>query len=613
MSDAIKHECGIVQIRLLKPLSTYSSDHYGLNKLYLMMEKQHNRGQEGAGVACVKVNADPGREYIARERALGSNAIATIFDTIREYDTHPNRPLIGELYLGHLRYATGNQRGMAYVHPFLRRSNWRCRTLCIAGNFGYTNVDNVFDELVQQGQHPRNSADTHVLLEQLGYMLDNQCEQLYAKYSAQGYRSHELNAKVENEIDFEPILRVASSTWDGGYVMTGITGSGDSFTMRDPWGIRSAHYYMDENVVVIASERAVIQTAMNVPYESVRELQPGQAIFIKQNGTVKLCQIQEPINPRPCSFERIYFSRGSDADIYKERKQLGRLLVDNILQEVDYDIDHTVFSFIPNTAEVSYFGMLEGLDEYLNEIKLSKILALSDKNDQVAIRQILESKVRSEKIAIKDIKLRTFIAQGGTRDDMAAHVYDVTYGCITPDVDNIVVIDDSIVRGTTLKRSILQMLGRLRPRKIVVVSSAPQVRYPDYYGIDMSRMEEFIAFNAAIEMLKENGQADLIDSVYAECKDSLINGECYKHNFVKKIYSPFTDDQISRKIAAMVTPEDIDCSISLVYQSLDGLAEACAGNDGDWYFSGDYPTPWGNRLVNEAYIKYYEKFVLKNQ
>ncbi|MBE6208900.1 MAG: amidophosphoribosyltransferase [Rikenellaceae bacterium] len=610
MSDAIKHECGIVQIRLLKPLSSYASDHYGLNKLYLMMEKQHNRGQEGAGVVCVKVKADPGREYIARERALGSGAISAIFDVIRESETNPMRPYIGELYMGHLRYATGNQRGMAYVHPFLRRSNWRCRTLCIAGNFGYTNVDNVFEELVQQGQHPRNSADSHVLLEQLGYMLDQQCEQLYNKYSAQGYRSHELNAKVENEIDFEPILRAASSTWDGGYVMTGVTGSGDSFTMRDPWGIRSAHYYMDENVVVIASERAVIQTAMNVPYESVRELQPGQALFIKQNGEVQLRQIQEPINPRPCSFERIYFSRGSDADIYRERKLLGKLLVDKILQEVDYDIDHTVFSFIPNTAEVSYFGMLEGLDEYLNDIKLAKILALNDKTDQVAIRNILESKVRSEKIAIKDIKLRTFIAQGGTRDDMAAHVYDVTYGCITPNVDNVVVIDDSIVRGTTLRQSILQMIGRLKPLKIVVVSSAPQVRYPDYYGIDMSRMEEFIAFNAAIELLRESGQADLIDTVYKECKESLVSGECYKQNFVKKIYSRFSDDQITRKIAAMVTPDDIDCSVSIVYQSLEGLAEACAGNDGDWYFSGDYPTPWGNRLVNEAYIKYYEKFVL---
>lgn len=609
MSDAIHHECGIVQIRLLKPLSFYNSDHYGLNKLYLMMEKQHNRGQEGAGVACVKVNAEPGQEYIARERAMGSGAIATIFDTIRKSEENPLRPYIGNLYLGHLRYAVGGQRGMQYVHPFLRRSNWRCRTLCIAGNFGYTNLQEVFDDLVEQGQHPRSGADSYALLEQLGYMLDKQCEQLYDKYSAEGYHGHDLNAKVEADVDFVPILKEASKKWDGGYVMTGITGSGESFTMRDPWGIRSAHYYIDENVVAIASERAVIQTAMNVPFESIKELQPGEAIFIKQNGEISFQQILTPINPRPCSFERIYFSRGSDADIYKERKMLGKLLVDDILREVDYDIDHTVLSFIPNTAEVSYFGMVEGMNEYLNDIKAAKILALPEK-DKTAIRQILESKVRTEKIAIKDIKLRTFIAQGGTRDDMAAHVYDVTWGCITPEVDNIVVIDDSIVRGTTLRQSILQMLGRLHPRKIVIVSSAPQVRYPDYYGIDMTRMEEFIAFNAAIELLHESGQADLIDSVYKECKEALANGQCYEQNFVKKIYDPFSADQITRKIASMVTPEDIGCEISIVYQSLEGLAQACAGNDGDWYFSGDYPTAWGNRLVNEAYINYYEKFVM---
>ncbi|MBO5655919.1 MAG: amidophosphoribosyltransferase, partial [Rikenellaceae bacterium] len=509
----------------------------------------------------------------------------------------------------HLRYAMSGQRGMEYVHPFLRRSNWRCRTLCIACNFGYTNLQDVFDKLVEQGQHPRSGADSYALLEQLGYMLDKQCEQLYDKYSTEGYHGHELNAKVEAEVDFVPILKEASKMWDGGYVMTGITGSGESFTMRDPWGIRSAHYYIDENVVAIASERAVIQTAMNVPYESIKELQPGEAIFIKQNGEISFQQILAPINPRPCSFERIYFSRGSDADIYKERKMLGKLLVDDILREVDYDVDHTVLSFIPNTAEVSYFGMVEGMTEYLKDIKAAKILALPEK-DKVAIRQILESKVRTEKIAIKDIKLRTFIAQGGTRDDMAAHVYDVTWGCITPDVDNIVVIDDSIVRGTTLRQSILQMLGRLRPRKIVVVSSAPQVRYPDYYGIDMSKMEEFIAFNAAIELLHESGQADLIDSVYKECKEAMTNGKCYEQNFVKKIYTPFSADQITRKIASMVTPEDIGCEISIVYQSLEGLAQACAGNDGDWYFSGDYPTAWGNRLVNEAYINYYEKFVM---
>ena len=623
MSDIIKHECGIVQIRLFKPLAYYKEKYgtaaYGLNKLYLMMEKQHNRGQEGAGVACIKLEAQPGEEYIFRERAEGSGAITEIFarvnKTVSEAMTgdtiDESMPFIGQFYMGHLRYSTTGRSGISYVHPFLRRNNWRCRNLCLAGNFNLTNVNEIFNHIVAQGQHPRNNADTFIMLEQLGCLLDEQCEQLYKRFSAEGYGAQELNDKVEEHLNLETILGKASDIWDGGYVITGVTGSGDSFAMRDKCGIRSAHYYIDDEIAVVASERAVIQTAMNVSTDMVKELLPGQAIIIKRSGEVKIAQIHEPHNPRPCSFERIYFSRGSDADIYRERKLLGRLLVDAILREVDYDIDNTVFSFIPNTAEVAYYGMMEGLNDYLNDLKLSKIFALGQNVTRERLRSIISHTVRTEKLAIKDIKLRTFIAEGNRRNDLATHVYDITYDSIVPNKDNIVVIDDSIVRGTTLKLSIIKILSRLNPKKIVVISSSPQVRYPDCYGIDMSHMEEFIAFNAAIELLRRDCREDVIDSVYEKCKSALDNGKTDMPNCVKEIYDSYSYDEISRQIAKMVTPEDCPCPVSVVYQTIEDLDKACPANNGDWYFSGDYPTPGGNRLVNMAFVSYYERFVKK--
>ena len=623
MSDIIKHECGIVQIRLFKPLSYYKEKYgtaaYGLNKLYLMMEKQHNRGQEGAGIACIKLEAKAGEEYIFRERAEGSGAIAEVFAAVNKAvsaamtsDTiDGSLPFMGQFYMGHLRYSTTGRSGISYVHPFLRRNNWRCRNLCLAGNFNLTNVDDILDSIVAEGQHPRKNADTFIMLEQLGCLLDEQCERLYRKFSDEGYSAQALNDKVEEYLDLESILSKASDTWDGGYVITGVTGSGDSFALRDKWGIRSAHYYIDDEIAVVASERAVIQTAMNVPTDKVRELLPGQALIIKRNGEVKLSRIHEPHNPRPCSFERIYFSRGSDADIYRERKLLGRLLVDSILREVDYDMDNTVFSFIPNTAEVAYYGMMEGLNDYLNDLKLSKIFALGENVTREQLRSIISRTVRTEKLAIKDIKLRTFIAEGNRRNDLATHVYDITYDSIASGRDNIVVIDDSIVRGTTLKMSIIKILSRLNPKKIVVVSSSPQVRYPDCYGIDMSHMEEFIAFNAAIELLKRDCREDVIDGVYEKCKEALARGGADMPNCVKEIYDSYSYDEISRQIAKMVTPDGCPCQVSVVYQTIEDLNKACPANNGDWYFSGNYPTPGGNRLVNKSFVSYYERFVEK--
>ena len=623
MSETIKHECGIVQIRLRKPLAYYKEKYgtfsWGLSKLYLMMEKQHNRGQEGAGIAAIKLEARPGTEYIFRERAGGSGAISEIFDRVngaiaaghRDGIADEELPYIAQFYIGHLRYSTTGRSGLQYVHPFLRRNNWRARNLCLAGNFNLTNVETVFNHIVSEGQHPRNNSDTFIMLEQLGSMLDAQCEKLYNQAQADGCVGQALNDRVEEGLDWASILREASKLWDGGYVITGATGSGDSFTFRDKWGIRSAHYYMDEEVIVVASERAVIQTALNLPTESVRELKPGEALLIRRNGEVVLEQINEPCNPRPCSFERIYFSRGSDAAIYRERKRLGALLVDSILREVDYDIDHTVFSFIPNTAEVAYYGMMEGLDRYLDEIKLERLQALGPDAGTERIREILAHKVRTEKLAIKDIKLRTFISEGEKRNDLAAHVYDITYDTIEKGVDNIVVIDDSIVRGTTLRQSIVKILSRLQPRKIVIVSSSPQVRYPDCYGIDMSRMEEFIAFHAAINLLKKAGRSEMIDRVYEKCVASHEQSDSEVQNYVKEIYEGFTYDELTAEISRLVTPEGCPCPVSLVYQTVEKLREACRGNEGDWYFSGDYPTPGGTRIVNRAFENYYLKFVKK--
>jgi amidophosphoribosyltransferase len=614
MSEKIKHECGIVQIRLLKPLAYYAEKYgtssYALSKLYLMMEKQHNRGQEGAGIAVVKIDSPVASEYIYRERALGSGAITEIFSNVnrarREKVCGESTPFDGELLMGHLRYSTTGRSGLSYVHPFLRRNNWKCRNLCLAGNFNLTNVPELMSSIVAEGQHPRHNADTFIILEQLGNMLDRQCEELYTRFGAEGYTGQQLNDRVEELVDIEAILKKASQTWDGGYVITGATGSGESFAIRDPWGIRSAHYYKDDEIVVVASERAVIQTVMNVTTDQVRVIAPGEALIIRKNGEVATCQINEPINPRPCSFERIYFSRGSDADIYKERKMLGRLLVGDILREVDHDIDHTVFSFIPNTAEVAWYGMMEGLERYVDEQKVTRLTALGADATPEQIAEIVGHKVRTEKLAIKDIKLRTFIEGGDRRNELATHVYDITYDTITPHVDNIVVIDDSIVRGTTLRQSIVKILSRLNPKKIVIVSSSPQVRYPDCYGIDMSRMEEFIAFHAAVSLIVDAGKWNIIDEVYAKCRASLDGTADPLVNHVKEIYAASTYDEVSRRIAEMVTPEGCECPVAVVYQTVEKLGEACPTNNGDWYFSGNYPTPGGVRVVNRSFVNWYE-------
>ncbi len=617
MSEKIKHECGVVQIRLRKPLSYYKEKYgegWALSKLYLMMEKQHNRGQEGAGLAVVKIDPPVKHEYLFRERALGNRAIREIFGKVHEERAHAlvekncgeAVPFEGELLMGHLRYSTGGCSGISYVHPFLRRSNWKCQNLALAGNFSMTNLDGVLGGIVAEGQHPRNHADTFILLEQLGGLLDRQCEALFDRYMAEGLRGAELTDRVEGELDIAAILKEASSKWDGGYIITGVTGSGEGFTIRDPWGIRSAHYYIDDEIVVLASERAVIQTAMRLTTGEVGELQPGEAIVMRKNGEVEFRQINTPQDPRPCSFERIYFSRGTDADIYRERKALGRFLVPDILREIDGDIDHAVFSFIPNTAEVAWYGMMEGLEAYNDERKVQKLKALGAGITPEQIHEIVSHKVRTEKLAVKDIKLRTFIAEGGERNELAGHVYDITYDSITPEVDSVVVIDDSIVRGTTLKRSIVKILSRLKPKKIVIVSSSPQVRYPDCYGIDMSRMDEFIAFHAALSLLKDSGNEKLLGEVYARCKASEKQPDAEVVNHVKEVYAPFTYDEVTRRIAEMVTPDDCECPVGIVYQTVEKLSEACPRNNGDWYFSGDFPTPGGRRSVNRAYIKWYE-------
>ncbi len=619
MSDAIKHECGIALVRLLKPREYYQQKYgtyaYGLNVLYLLMEKQHNRGQEGAGMACVKLEAQPGEEYIFRERALGNRAIDDVFDAISQQmavyrsDEHADAaklPFIGDLYLGHLRYSTTGKSGISYVHPFLRRNNWRSRNLCLAGNFNMTNVDEILADIVAKGQHPRHNADTFIILEQIGYLLDRQVEKLYEQYSAQGLSGQEMNKVIEEKLDLEEIIRTASEKWDGGFVIGGLTGSGDAFVFRDRWGIRPAFYYADEEIIVVTSERPVIQTILNVRTEDVKELMPGESLVVKKNGKMRLTQIHPVGEVSPCSFERIYFSRGSDRDIYQERKRLGYLLTDQILQAVHYDMDNTVFSFIPNTAEIAYYGMMEGLEDYLNSRKSVDLLGTADKISSYRADQLLSKRIRTEKLAVKDIKLRTFIAENGSRDDLAAHVYDITYGTIVEGVDNIVVIDDSIVRGTTLKRSIIKILCRLNPRKIVVVSSSPQIRYPDCYGIDMSRMEEFIAFNAAIQLLEERGQKNVIAGVYQKCKAQQNKPKEEVVNCVKEIYQSFSDKEIAAKIAEMVRPEDCKIEIEIVYQTIKNLHEACRNHKGDWYFSGNYPTPGGNCLVNQSFIRYYE-------
>jgi amidophosphoribosyltransferase len=627
MTEALKHECGIAMIRLLKPLEYYKAKYgtwqYGLNKLYLLMEKQHNRGQEGAGLAVVKIESGPGSEFIFRERATGSGAISEIFANVhKNYANIPkerlddpfyakeNLPFAGELFIGHLRYSTTGKDGISYVHPFLRRNNWRSRNLALAGNFNMTNVDELFSNMVDQGQHPRDYADTFVLLETLGHYLDREVQYQYDKVVKKNpeLKGEALNNEIEKNLDPHYMLGKVSDKWDGGYVIGGLIGCGDGFVLRDPWGIRPAFYYQDDEIVVVASERPVIQTAMDLKVAQVKELEPGQAIIIKKDGSVKISQILEKKpNITPCSFERIYFSRGSDADIYTERKELGRLLLPNIIKAVDDDLKNTVFSFIPNTAEVAFFGMVQAFEKHMDELAFKTIQEKGDQLTPDELAQILSSRrVRAEKVAIKDIKLRTFIAQDSGRDDLAAHVYDITYGSIRPGEDNLVVIDDSIVRGTTLRQSIIKILDRLEPKKIVIVSSSPQIRYPDCYGIDMSRMKEFIAFRAAIELLKERNMGYVIDRVYKKSAEQRNKPKEEIVNYVKEIYEPFADQEISDKIAQMLTPPGTKAEVKIVYQTVEDLHKACPNHKGDWYFSGDYPTPGGNRMVNTAFLNYIE-------
>ncbi|HOL00370.1 MAG TPA: amidophosphoribosyltransferase [Paludibacteraceae bacterium] len=593
--------CGIAMIRLLKPLEYYQKKYgsweYGLQKMYLLMEKQHNRGQEGAGLACVKLDMPPGEEYISRKRIEGKNAIQEIFqdisqnkeDACEEYSSDTQKakmlcPFAGELYLGHLRYSTSEREGLKYIHPFLRRHNWKARTLVLAGNFNLTNVDEIFELLTSQGQHPRDKSDTFLMLESLGDKLDREVQREYDLIKQRYSNDIVITKKIEENLDIASFIRKSERYWDGGYVIAGMLGYGDAFAFRDPKGIRTAFYYADEEIAVVASERPVIQTAMNVKIEDIHELQAGEAIIIRKNGEIRFETIREADSElTPCSFERIYFSRGSDRDIYRERKKLGESLSVPILKAVDYDLENTVFSFIPNTAEVAFYGMIQGIRTTTGNIP------------------------RVEKVLLKDIKLRTFISQNKERNDLAAHVYDITYGSLRPGkTDNLVIIDDSIVRGTTLKQSILSILGRLDPKKIIIVSSSPQVRFPDYYGIDMARMNEFCAFRAAIQLLQEKGKQSFIDEIYQKCKEQENLPKEKIINYVKEIYEPFTQEEISIQIAKMLTPEEVHCPVTLVYQTVDGLHTACPNHKGDWYFTGNYPTPGGNRMVNKAFIEYYE-------
>lgn len=623
--EPLKHECGIALVRLLKPLSYYQEKYgtwmYGLNKLYLLMEKQHNRGQEGAGFAAVKQHAAPGEEYLYRQRAEGSNAIAEIFsDTHRLFaDYTPEQlsdavfaqehiPFAGECYMGHLRYSTTGKSGLSFVHPMIRRSNWRARTLAICGNFNLTNVDAIFDAITSKGQHPRVISDMHILLEQIGHRLDREVERVYTMGRLEhNLRGMDITHYIEEKMDLAQVLRKAAPLWDGGFVMCGLTGSGEMYAVRDAHGIRPAFYYVDDEIAVIASERPVIQTVMNVAHDTIQELLPGQSLLINQRGEIRMEQILAPDNLKACSFERIYFSRGSDVDIYKERKKLGYLLAPKILQAIDNDLDHSVFSFVPNTAEVAYYGMVEGLNDHLNREKLEAIKEKNGTCSPEELSAIINRKVRVEKVAIKDIKLRTFIAEGNSRNDLAAHVYDVTYGSIEYGKDNLVIIDDSIVRGTTIKQSILKILDRIGPKLIVIVSSSPQIRYPDCYGIDMSRMKEFIAFRAAIALHEERGTNYIIEQQYREALGlRKVSRNNFVPNVVKAIYKPFSSEEISEKIVELVKPQQLKAEVKIVFQSIEGLHDAIPNHPGDWYFTGNFPTPGGAHLVNEAFINYVE-------
>ncbi|MFJ1261096.1 amidophosphoribosyltransferase [Capnocytophaga canis] len=624
MSDNLKHECGIAMVRLLKPLEYYKEKYgtlfYAINKMYLLMEKQHNRGQDGAGLASVKFDMQAGERYISRVRSNESQPIQDIFKQIntrisnllKEYpelknDVQEQRrmlPYLGEIYLGHVRYGTFGKNSIESVHPFLRQNNWQSRNLIVAGNFNMTNAKELFQRLVELGQHPKENTDTVTVMERIGHFLDTEVENLYRKFKDEGLSKIEASKRIAEELDVAKILRKSARRWDGGYAMAGILGHGDAFVVRDPAGIRPAYYYKDEEVVVIASERPVIQTAFNLEFEQIHELEPGSGIIIKKNGGLSIEQIVEPLERKACSFERIYFSRGSDKEIYRERKKLGALLLPDVLKSIDNDLKNTVFAYIPNTAETSYLGLVEEANTYLNQLKQQLILAEKNITPE-RLNEILSEKIRKEKVAIKDAKLRTFITEDSSRDDLVAHVYDITYGSVEKG-DNLVIVDDSIVRGTTLKKSILSILGRLHPKKIVVVSSAPQIRYPDCYGIDMARMEELIAFEAALALHRERGTYNIVDETYKKCISQVNLSDDKVINHVKEIYAPFTDEEITRKITQMLLPDNFMPEVEILFQSVENLHQACPQNLGDWYFTGDYPTNGGNRVVNRAFINYYE-------
>ncbi|SHF83721.1 amidophosphoribosyltransferase [Pedobacter caeni] len=626
MSDSIKHECGIAFIRLLKPLSYYQEKYgtalWGLNKLYLLMEKQHNRGQDGAGIATIKLDVKPGHRYISRYRSMAQNAVADIFGYVQSkfVDIQNETPelmqdaewlkqnvsFIGEVLLGHLRYGTHGQNSIENCHPFLRQNNWMTRNLVIAGNFNMTNVEELLEQLYELGQHPKEKADTVTVLEKIGHFLDDENQELFDAYKKEGLDNVEITHKISEGLDIAKILRRSAKNWDGGYAISGIVGNGDAFVLRDPSGIRPAFYYADDEIVVAASERPAIQTAFNIPFKDVKEIEPGHALIVKKSGKVTQEVFRDPQEKRACSFERIYFSRGSDADIYKERKQLGALLCDQILKAVSADLKNTVFSFIPNTAEVSFYGMVEGLHSYIRGVQKDTLLNRKEQLNDQELDELLSMNPRVEKLAIKDVKLRTFITQDADRQDMVAHVYDTTYGIIKNNTDTLVAIDDSIVRGTTLKQSIIKIIDRLHPKKIIIVSSAPQIRYPDCYGIDMSKMGQFVAFEAAIQLLKERGMEHIIEEVYQKCKASLLLPKEQIVNHVKDIYRPFTQEEISAQITKIITPANINAEVEVIYQTLDNLHVACPNHTGDWYFSGNYPTPGGNKVVIKAFVNWKE-------
>jgi len=625
MSEQIKHECGIALIRLRKPLEYYQLKYgtwrYGLHKLYLLMEKQHNRGQDGAGLTSVKFDLDPGKKYIDRERSNSASPIKDIFDVVNKginkyaekqdlindpVFAKQNIPFAGELYLGHLRYGTFGNNSIEYVHPVMRDNNWKSRTLVLAGNFNMTNVDELFKKLVDLGQHPRDYSDTVTVLEKIGHFLDEENQQLFRQYKNDGFTNMEISKLIAENISVAKVLQAATKDFDGGYAMAGLIGHGDAFVVRDPWGIRPAFYYADDEIVVVASERPVIQTVMNIDVNEVNQIKPGYALIMKRNGEVSHEEIRIPQTRKSCSFERIYFSRGTDKDIYNERKKLGELLTPTILKAINYDHANTVFSYIPNTAETAFYGMVKGAEDYLKTEKKRMILEKGSSLSEKDLDEIISLRLRVEKIAVKDVKLRTFITQDKGREDLVGHVYDVTYGLVKDNVDNLVVIDDSIVRGTTLRESILRILDRLKPAMIVIVSSCPQIRYPDCYGIDMAKLGDFVAFRAAIELLKETGQEGIINHVYKQCKaqQNLPKEEII--NYVKEIYKPFTVEQISDKIALLLTPKDMKAKVKIVFQSIENLHEACPNDLGDWYFTGNYPTPGGNRVVNNSFINFIE-------